>query len=119
MRYLRFYDGDDGESQCEEVEVQMDLVQYAPPAPAIGVSAPVEAARYVMMKIPEDWAPGLHASPRRQLFVLLSGGMECETSNGTAITLSPGDMLLMENTRTKGHTARVSGETTALMVQLE
>ncbi len=121
MKFLRLYAGEDGESHVEELDVAYTPVEYAPPAPAIDLSEPVDAARYVMMRFPAGWDSGLHPSPRRQLFVVLSGEMEGAASDGSVVHLTPGDALLMEDTSGKGHTASAMGgqEARALLVHLK
>jgi len=40
MKYLRLYADEEGESHVEIVRSNFDMQAHAPPAPAIGVSAP-------------------------------------------------------------------------------
>lgn len=121
MKRLRLYADKDGESHVEEFGTDYNLIAYAPPAPAIGVSPPEDASRYVMVRFPAGWDSALHTTPRRQLFVMLSGSLEGQASDGTLIPLEAGDVLLMEDTTGKGHTAKVLGgaEVQAMMVHLE
>ncbi len=121
MKYLRLYADQDGESHVEEMLAEFDTQAYAPPAPAFGISAAQDTARYIFVSFPENWTSGLHASPRRQLFVVLSGHLVGETTDGTVMDLRPGDVVLMEDTTGKGHTARtMDGQGVhAMMVHLE
>ena len=120
-KYWRLYADDAGESHFEEVETKLTPVVYAPPAPPLDISDPTEAARYIMLRFPPGWADDAHPSPRRQLCVFLSGELEGTTSDGTAVTFTPGDCVLMEDTYGKGHGARVigTGDATAILVHLE
>jgi len=121
MKYLRLYADRNGESHVEELRATFDMQAYAPPAPAFGISEPVDAARFVFVHFPANWTSELHPSPRRQLFVILSGHLRGEASDGTVMDLRPGDVLLMEDTTGKGHTARTmdGGEVHAMMVHLD
>ncbi len=121
MKYLRLYADQDGESHVEETQVEFDAQLYAPPAPAFGISAAKEATRSVFVHFPANWSSELHPSPRRQLFVMLQGHLVGETSDGTIMDLEPGDVLLMEDTTGKGHTARTMDgrEVHAMMVHLD
>ena len=103
------------------MRVEFDVQAYAPPAPAFGISAAEDTARYIFVSFPANWTSGLHPSPRRQVFVVLSGHLAGETSGGTVMDLTPGDGVLMEDTAGKGHTARpMDGEGVhAMMVHLE
>lgn len=121
MNYLRLYADEDGESHAQEAQTEFDMRQYAPPAPQFGISDPTEAVRYVFVNFPKNWASDLHPSPRRQLFVMLSGHLLGEASDGTVMDLFPGDVVLMEDTTGKGHTARTmdGAEVHAVMVHLD
>ena len=66
-----------------------------------------------------DW----HPAPRRQLIIMLSGaGFEVETSDGAVVQLSPGNVLLAEDTNPehRGHQSRsLGGETLVMIVPIE
>ncbi len=121
MKYLRLFADDQGESHFEEVEAELAPLTYAPPAPSLDVSAPVDATRYVFVRMPAGWRADLHRTPRRQLFFVMAGEIEGTASDGTVRTLGPGVMLVMEDTEGKGHAARVtsSEDVLAVMVHLE
>ena len=113
MKYLRLYADEDGESRVEAMEVDFAAQVYAPPAPAFGISAANAAMRYVFVHFPAGWVSGLHPSPRRQLFVMLSGHLLGEASDGTVIDLMPGDSLLMDKSTTPSPTTAFSGHGTS------
>ncbi len=121
MKYMRLYADEHGESHAEEIEAAFVPMDFAPPAPPLEVSAPVDSTRHHFLRFPAGWDSGFHPSPRRQVFVVLSGEVEGTTSDGTTMSLVPGDVLLMEDTSGKGHTAKAMGgvEAVALMVHLE
>ena len=120
MKYLRLYADQDGESRIEEMHVAFNMAVYAPPAPAFGVSSPTEAERFVTVHFPAGWDSEPHPAPRRQLFVMLSGRFQGQTSDGALMDLGPGDVILMEDTTGKGHGARpIGGEALAIMIALE
>ena len=62
-----------------------------------------------------------HTAPRRRFVVLLGGSIELETSDGTTRTLTPGSVLLAEDTFGKGHKSRAVGpdDRLAVYVQLD
>lgn len=121
MKYLRLYADKDGESHVEGIQAEFNMAVYAPPAPAFGVSDPTDVKRFVMVHFPAGWDSDLHPAPRRQLLVMLSGQFQGQASDGTMMDLEPGDVVLMEDTTGKGHSARTIGgsEVHALMVHLE
>jgi hypothetical protein len=117
---IRLFADQHGETHFEEIELQMQEVQYAPPAPALHLSDPVAAMRLTWLRFPADWNDAAHPSPRRQLFVLLAGEVEGWTSLGCRRRFLPGDCLLMEDTVGKGHGARpLNGEALAVVIALE
>ena len=121
LKCIRLYTDEDGESHFEKIEIAFTPQHYAPPAPSFDVSEPVETTRYIMVRFPAGWDSAFHCAPRRQLFVVLSGELEGTASDGAIITLTAGDVLLMEDTTGKGHGATVKGEEDVhgLMVHLE
>lgn len=121
MKYLRLFADDQGESHFEEVEAELTPLTYAPPAPALDVSAPSDATRYVYMRMPAGWRGDWHCAPRRQLFFVMAGEVEATASDGTVRTFGPGAMLVMEDTDGKGHATRVTSpqDVFAVMVHLE
>jgi len=110
MKNVRLFATEDGESHFENVETEFKSVDYAPPAPALDMSEPVAAHRYVMVRFPAGWDSELHPTPRRQHFVALSGEFDMEASDGSVMTFAAGDMCLMEDKTGKGHSARVRGD---------
>jgi quercetin dioxygenase-like cupin family protein len=54
--------------------------------------------------------PGVHAPPEREIFVVLGGMLEIETTTGQTEHLTPGDVLLLDDVGSKGHSSRDVGE---------
>lgn len=117
---IRLFAEQNGESRLEDIDFEITSVNYAPPAPPLGLSEPVEATRFRFFRFPEGWFDTARPSPRRQIFFMLEGEVEVWTSCGDKRTLKPEDRLLMEDTTGKGHGARpVHGEPFGVMVALE
>ena len=117
---FRLFADEHGETRFEEVEIPMQEVQYAPPAPALHLSEAIAAVGVRWLRFPADWNDAAHPSPRRQLFIVLAGEVEGWTSKGETRRFRPGDCLLMEDTIGKGHGAKpVNGEALAVMIALE
>ena len=120
MSCARLFADEDGESHFEDMEVPMNEVLYALPAPAVHLSEAQSASRVSWFRFPADWTDAAHPTPRRQLFVVLSGEVEGWTSLGDKRIFRSGDCLLMEDTVGKGHGARpLNGEATAIVIALE
>jgi hypothetical protein len=103
MRYVRLYAGPDGESHFEDVDVALEAVDFAPPAPPLHISDFVPATRVGFLTAPSDWQGDWHPTPRRQFFVYLGGGAGVEASDGEVRHFRTGDVLLVEDTTGKGH----------------
>lgn len=51
----------------------------------------------------ETWQHGLHPAPRRQFVVTLKGHLKFTVSNGETFIITPGIILLAEDTKGEGH----------------
>jgi EutQ-like cupin domain len=120
MRIVRLYSDAEGESHFEDVEIELDLTDYAPPAPPLYLSATTPAGQFAFMKAPAGWASDWHPSSARNLFFVLSGEWEVTASDGESRRFGEGSILLVEDTTGKGHWSRVVSESDSLaaMVQL-
>jgi hypothetical protein len=118
--YTRLFAGHDGQSHFEEVTVELDLAEFAPTAPPMGVSPSMAASGAAFIAGPSGWVGDWHVSSARNLFVVISGEWEIESSDGTIRKFSSPDVLLAEDTSGKGHRPRVISQedSLALVVQL-
>jgi hypothetical protein len=57
--YTRLYSDDQGESHFEDIEIDLKLAEYAPPAPPLGLSSITPAEQFGFMKAPAGWASGI------------------------------------------------------------
>jgi hypothetical protein len=119
-KFLRLYTDASGESHFEDVEAELALVDFAPPAPPLGVSEYSPASRTAFLGGPSGWNGDWHVSSARNLFVVISGEWQIEASDGTTRLFAPNSVLLAEDTSGKGHRSRVvsSEASLALLVQL-
>jgi len=108
-KYWRVYSDQQGESHLEELVAELQLMDYAPPAPAVFVSRPTEAAGFIFLAAPEAIEGDFHPTPRRQLQVLLRGSVEVQATDGTAVMAEPGDVFLLEDTKGRGHRSLIGG----------
>lgn len=103
MKITRIYTTPDGESHFEDVEVSLR------DAGAIGaLSDAVPAREVIFRETAPDYDYGWHPAPQRQYIVLLDGHIEIETSDGETRRFQGGDVLLLEDTRGKGHRTRTT-----------
>ena len=72
--YVRLFADDHGESHFEEVEVALEPVDFAPPAPPLHVASLFPTSQSSFVSGPPDWGGHVpHPSPRRQLLCNLRG----------------------------------------------
>ena len=119
MKYTRLYATEDGESHFEQVEVELSLVDYAPPAPPLKLSQMHASTQFGFMEAPAGWSSEWHTSAARNLFVVLTGEWEVTASDGESQRFSVGDALLADDTRGKGHRSKVVSEAGSLAVMME
>ena len=117
-KYTRIYADADGESHFEDVEVELQKVNYAPPAPALYLSELFPATQYAFLHQPAGWFGDWHPSPRKQYICLLAGEQEVETSDGEKRIVGQGDVVFLDDTTGKGHVSRVIGSTDSMAVTI-
>jgi hypothetical protein len=120
MRYPRLYTSTNGESHFEDVEIDLTLTDYAPPAPPLELSSVTPATQFGFMNAPAGWSSNWHPASARNIFFVLSGEWEVTASDGESRRFPAGSVLLVEDTTGKGHSSRVVSKTVSLaaMVQL-
>jgi hypothetical protein len=109
-KYWHVYADDEGESHVEELEADLRLTNYAPPAPPGYVSDPSAAAGFLYLALPAGWTGDWHPTPGRQLQVLLRGHAELIASDRGSFTAGPGQVALLEDARGRGHQSRAVGD---------
>jgi hypothetical protein len=110
MKYGILYTDQNGESHFKEGEVGFEMVNFAPPAPPVGLTSYIPANRLVFFKIPSGWFGDWHPAPKRQFFCCLSGEFELTASDGETRIYRAGEVFLLEDTWGKGHISRVTGK---------
>jgi hypothetical protein len=120
ITYTRLYSDDQGESHFEDVEIDLTLTDYAPPAPPLSLSSFTPAKQFGFMNAPAGWSSDWHPATARTIFFVLSGEWEVTASDGETRRFKDGSVLLVEDTSGKGHSSRVVGQIDSLaaMVQL-
>ncbi len=117
--YTRLFADDAGESHFEDVEIDLALTDYAPPAPPLELSAFTNAAQIGFMKAPARWSSDWHPSSARNMFFVLSGAWEVTASDGETRRFGVGSVLLVEDTTGKGHTSCVISDDDSLAAMVE
>jgi hypothetical protein len=118
-KYTRLYTDDLGESHFEELETQLVPSDFAPPSPPLDLSSPIRSQQFAFLGAPAGWQSDWHASSSRNMFVVVSGEWEIQTSDGQVRRFGPNTVLLVEDTSGKGHRSRVVSDAESLAVAIQ
>lgn len=110
IEFLRLYGDELGETHFEICSVEMERSVFAPPAPPLETSEINAASGVLYLRLPHGWAGDWHPSPTRQNLYILSGDCEFGVSDGEIRRAGPGDIVLLDDVGSKGHTSRVIGD---------
>ncbi|HET7118111.1 MAG TPA: hypothetical protein VFI29_16555 [Hanamia sp.] len=98
IQITRIYSDNNGESHFEDFE--MPLKDYG----EIGLlSDKIPVKDVIFRKVKPGYDYDFHNAPQKQYVILLDGEIEIETSLGEKRIFKGGDILLLEDTRGKGH----------------
>lgn len=118
--YVRLFSDDQGESHFQDIETDLNSVEFAPGIPPLRISKGFEATEASFFGAPVGWKSDWHPSSGRHLFAVLAGVWEVTASDGEVRTFAKGDVLLVDDTTGKGHRSRVTSveDSLALLVTL-
>lgn len=117
MKYVRLYTDGSGESRVEGSEFAFASREFAPPAPPLDLSEPVETSALMMLRAPAGWTDPAHPSPARQFLIVLAGSWEVSAGGETRV-FSAGDVVLTEDTTGPGHPSTVVEDTVLAVLRL-
>jgi hypothetical protein len=109
LKITKIFTDKDGETHFKDVEVELESIEFAPPAPPMNLSKFYPASNYAFAFFPSGWYVDWHPTPRRQICFILSGQSEAQVSDGEVRRFNPGSIILLEDTSGKGHVSRVVG----------
>ena len=108
MRYVRIEHDGAGGSRTTDVDVPLQEQPFAANVPPLLVSASTAADAVVFVEFPDDVRDTEpHPTPRRQFAVILSGLCQTMTTDGEVRRLSPGSIVLLEDSEGVGHVTTV------------
>jgi hypothetical protein len=101
FQITRLYSDCNGDSHFEDVQIPLSE------AGSVGnLSQELPAKGVVFREVEPSYDWNFHTAPRKQYIILLDGEIEIETSLGDKRTFKAGQVLLVEDTRGKGHKTR-------------
>src|SRR5262249_28074475 len=110
------YADGNGETHIRVNPVKLAPRDFAPPSPPMGVSAEMAMTTGVILELPPGWDLKYHATPRRQLVVVLKGSLNVTTTDGTVVKCNPGKVFLLNDENSKGHQTVVQGNEPAALL---
>ncbi|MDA1189806.1 MAG: hypothetical protein O2854_09070 [Chloroflexi bacterium] len=114
--YVRMYADSKGESHFEDVEVEMQPVDFAPPAAPLNIVPLFPAVQTLLVGESSGWGGDVpHPAPQRQVFITTQGEFEVTVSDGEVRRFPVGSVLLLEDTTGKGHSTRIIGDSEAVV----
>ncbi len=121
IKYVRVYADSIGESHFEDLTIDLNEIDFAPPAPPIFTSDLNPSSKHGFASVLPGWESEWHPAPKRQFMIYLSGTIEAEVSDGEIRQFGPGSITLVEDTTGKGHKSRVIGseQVIGVVIQLE
>lgn len=110
MQITEIYADDAGETHLRDTQVNFEPRDFAPPSAPMEVSPETSLTSGVFLELPPGWDPKHHATPRRQLVVVLRGHLNIATTDGAAADFRRGDVFLLNDKGSKGHLSLVQGQ---------
>jgi quercetin dioxygenase-like cupin family protein len=101
MKIHRLYADKNGQSHFEDVEVEFTETTHTG-----RLSARVPATGIIFREVPADYDLDWHPAPRRQYIINLDAGVQLTASDGEARRIGAGEVILVEDTRGKGHLSK-------------
>ena len=82
--FVRLFADEDGLSRVDSGFTQeLEVVDFAPPAPPMHVARASAAQAFVLVELPVGWRGGWHPSPIAQWVICLAGEMGYQAGDGT------------------------------------
>ena len=103
MHLRRVYSDESGATHFGGIVVDFPATAFVPGRPAIGLSTPYRASAVAFARVSSAWDGAWHPAPRRQFGIVLSGGLDIETSDGQVERFVTGSVFLLEDTTGAGH----------------
>ena len=108
--YVRMYHDTDGESHFEDLALDLEERDFAPPAAPAMLASFEDASGTLVFGAAPGWRGEVpHPSPQRQVFCIMRGVVEVTVSDGERRRFSAGDVIVLDDTRGSGHSSRVIG----------
>jgi len=104
MRIHHLYADADGETHFGDIEVE-----WVEETRSGRLSRRFPATGIIFRQVPATYDLDWHPAPRRQYIVNLDGAVKITAGDGEARVIGPGEVILVEDTKGKGHLSQAVG----------
>jgi hypothetical protein len=101
VRIHNLWVDDKGETHFRDVEVE-----YVETTRSGRLSRRIPATGIIFREVQPDYDLDWHPAPRRQYIINLDAGVQITASDGESRKIGAGEVLLVEDTRGKGHLSK-------------
>ena len=101
MRIHNLYADAAGQSHWRDIEVE-----WVEQTPGGRLSKRLPATGIIFREVPAQYDLDWHPAPRRQYIINLDAGVEITASDGESRVIGAGEVILVEDTRGKGHLSK-------------
>jgi len=101
MKVHNLWVDDKGESHFRDIEIE-----YVETTRSGRVSKRLPATGIIFREVQPDYDLDWHPAPRRQYIINLDAGVQITASDGEARKIGAGEVILVEDTRGKGHLSK-------------
>ena len=105
MRIHNLYADAQGESHFRDIDVE-----WAEETRSGKLSKRLPATGIIFREVPPTYDLDWHPAPRRQYIVNLDAGVQITASDGESRVIGAGEVILVEDTKGKGHLSKVVGQ---------
>jgi hypothetical protein len=116
--FLRIVSDGSGGSRFEDWTPSMGTIPGSGGSGPILATDPTLASSWQIRSVHAGWRRGFAPAHARTVAVYISGEGEIETTDGDVRRVSPGTVLLTEDTTGRGHAARVTGPDPVVVIHI-
>ena len=107
MKYSHIFTLSTGESSSKEVTPKFSDTNFVKDTQQVALKDFGDAKNLKFCRLPKSWEGGWHNSPVKQFVIGVSGSIKMTCSDYSYVTLSAGDVVILEDLTGKGHHTEV------------
>ena len=108
MRYTHIFTLANGETSCSLISAELNNADFVKDSQQVAIKDFGDAKNIKFCSLPKGWDGGWHNSPVKQFVIGASGTIQITCSNNSRVTVSKGEVVLLEDLTGKGHHTEVT-----------